>query len=397
MAAVFPSRLPCAFQAGFSSLALALFLLISAFPAHAQPDPQDPKSGKDVIVFNNGDHLTGTLIIVVDGKVRFDSDVLGKVTVRMKNVKSLQTAEAFVVVRQGQHLSHRRPQTPVPYGKVVVQDKEVTVGEPGASVSLPASEAEFIVNQSKFEKAMYGRSGFTEGWSGTFTAGTALVEATQTSRSFTGSASLTRTVPGVDWMAPRYRSMVDFSATYGTARSPGESSTVTSIFSAALEHDRFFAKRFFALAQASFGHNFSLGLDLQQTYGGGIGYTVLKSSSQELDLKADLHYEGQSFSAAPGVTPPVVTPTRHLIGMNFGDNYTRKLFQGITIEQTLTATPTFNYVQAYSAQGTAGVLFPISGSLSFHLGARADFLNDPGFGSKKNSVQFTAGVGYSLR
>lgn len=384
-------------------MTLPFFFLIFALPVAAQPDAQntpgahDPKAGHDVVVFKNGDRLTGNLIIVVDGTVTFDSDILGKITLKMKQVQALHTAKSFVVVRQGQHLSHSRPATPVPYGKVSVDDDHVTVGQPGSSVTVPVNQAEYIVNRTTFEKTMYGSPGWDEGWSGTMTVGAGLVEATQTSRSFNSTISLARTVPGVDWMAPRYRSTADFSATYGIATAPGESATKTSIFHAELEHDQFFARRFFALAITSFGHNFSQGLHLQQIYGAGVGYTVLKTPVQELDLKSDVHYEGQSFSAAPDVSPPVVTPTRHLIGMDFGDNYTRKLFQGITIEQTLMAIPTFNYVRAYSAQGTASMLFPISKSFSFHLGARADFLNDPGFGSKKNSLQFTAGLGYTLQ
>lgn len=403
MAAVFHRKSLCASLAGFSSLTLPIFFLISSLSAVAQPevpDPSgahDPKTRHDVVVFKNGDRLTGRLIIVVDGTVTFDSDILGKITLKMKQVKTLHTAKPFVMVRQGQRLSHSRPQTPVSYGEISVGDGHVTVGQQGASVTVPVGQAEYIVSRTTFEKTMYGSPGWREGWSGTVTVGAGLVEATQTSRSFTSTVSLTRTVPQVDWMAPRYRSSADFSATYGIATAPGEASTKTSIFHADLEHDQFFARRFFALAIASLGHNFSQGLDLQQIYGAGAGYTVLKSSRQELDLKADLHYQGQSFSAAPGVTPPVMTPTRHLIGMDFGDNYTRKLFQGISVEQTLMAIPTFNYLRAYSAQGTASMLFPISKNFSFHLGARADFLNDPGFGSKKNSMQFSAGLGYTLQ
>lgn len=380
----------------FFIIFLPILLLIISSKANAQKGASGKPPGHDVIVFKNGDRLTGKLIIVVNGKVSFASDMLGKITVKMKDVKTLRTAESFIVVQNGQHLSHSRPQTPVPYGKVSVQDDEITVGQPGASVSIPLGKAEFIVNRTTFENAMYGRPGWNKGWSGTLTAGATVVEATQSSRSFTGSAALTRTVPGVDWMSPRYRSSIGFSATYGVANEPGVPATRTNIVHAELEHDQFFAQRFFALGLVSFAHNFSQGLDLQQIYGAGIGYTVLKTPAQELDLKTDIHYEGQSFSAAPGVSPPIVSPTRHLVGMDFGDNYALNLFQGIRFEQTLTAVPTFNYLRAYSADGTASVLFPISKKFSFNLGARADFLNDPGFGSKKNSVQFTAGIGYSL-
>ena len=41
------------------------------------------------------------------------------------------------------------------------------------------------------------------------------------------------------------------------------------------------------------------GLNLQQVYGGGVGWTPFESSVQQLDLKADVHYEMQTFIQPP--------------------------------------------------------------------------------------------------
>ncbi len=71
--------------------------------------------------------------------------------------------------------------------------------------------------------------------------------------------------------------------------------SLTSIFHADAERDQYFSPRVYALGDVSFDHNFSQGLQLQQVYGGGIGWTALKSAKQELDLKADIHYEKQQY------------------------------------------------------------------------------------------------------
>jgi Protein of unknown function, DUF481 len=60
-------------------------------------------------------------------------------------------------------------------------------------------------------------------------------------------------------------------------------------------------------------------------------------------------------------------------------------------------TPAFNNTNAYSAEATAGLVFPIYKRLGFSVGTLDDFLNDPAAGSKKNSFQFTAGVSYTLK
>ena len=73
-----------------------------------------------------------------------------------------------------------------------------------------------------------------------------------------------------------------------------------------------------------------------------------------------------------------------------------KLAHGLVFNQGLVVTPAFNTPKAYSALATAGLTFPVYKRLGFSLSALDDFLNDPAFGSKKNSFQFSAGLTYTL-
>jgi len=145
-------------------------------------------------------------------------------------------------------------------------------------------------------------------------------------------------------------------------------------------------------------HNYSQGLSLQQVYGGGLGYTVLKTPKQELDAKFDIHFERQSYFVTPNIVPPPpLTPSKNLVGADFGDTYMLKLPKGLVFNQTAVITPAFNNTNAWSAVATAGLVFPVYKRLGFSVGTLDDFLNDPAIGSKKNSFQFTAGVTYTLK
>jgi hypothetical protein len=93
----------------------------------------------------------------------------------------------------------------------------------------------------------------------------------------------------------------------------------------------------------------------------------------------------------------VKTPDKDLIGASIGDTYIAKLAHGIVFDQGLVVTPSFNTPSAYSALATAGLTFPVYKRLGFNLSALDDFLNDPAFGSKKNSFQFSAGITYALK
>jgi hypothetical protein len=174
--------------------------------------------------------------------------------------------------------------------------------------------------------------------------------------------------------------------------------TKTNIIHFDAEQDWYISPRFYFLVDTSFDHNYSQGLDLQQIYGGGLGYTVIKTPKQELDVKFDIHYERQQYFVTPNIVPPPpLTPSKNLIGANFGDTYMLKLPKGLIFNQGAVVTPAFNQSNAYSAVATAGLLFPVYKRLGFTVGALDDFLNDPAAGSKKNSFQFTAGVTYTLK
>jgi Protein of unknown function, DUF481 len=353
----------------------------------------------DVIYFTNGDQLTGKLSNEVDGKVTFHSDIAGDVTVTWDKIKSIKSSQQFAVIQQGQHVTRKTADADIAQGVVQVQGDQVEVAPAtGTPKEIPVKNTQYMIDQDTYDKEIKRNPGFGYGWNGSVTAGAALIEATQNSRNFTGQAALVRTIPSVTWLDPRTRTTVDFNAAYGSVTQPGTTGTKTNIIGADAEQDWYFSPRVYFLVDAAFTHDYSQGLSLQQTYGGGLGYTVIKNPRQQLDVKFDIHYEKQTYFVTPNVFPaPPLTPSKNLIGADFGDAYKLKLPKGLQFTQTAVVTPSFNISNAYSAMATAGLLFPTYKRLGFTVGTVDDFLNDPAIGSKKNSFQFVAGVTYSLK
>jgi hypothetical protein len=255
-----------------------------------------------------------------------------------------------------------------------------------------------VIDTPTFDKEVRRNPGFGYGWNGSITAGASTVEATQNNRGFTAGVALVRRIPTVDWLDPRNRTIFDFTSAYGTVTQPGTTSIKTNIIHFDAEHDWYVSPRFYFLVDSSFDHNYSQGLDLQQMYGAGAGYTLIKTPKQELDVKFDIHFERQQFFVTPNIEPPPpLTPSKNLIGADFGDTYMLKLPHGMVFNQGAVVTPAFNQSNAWSAVGTANLLFPVYKRIGFTLGALDNFLNDPAVGSKKNSFQFTAGVTYTLK
>jgi hypothetical protein len=378
-------------------LASSPLLVGFALPMHAQT-PAAP--APDVIVFTNGDQLTGKLLREVAGSVTFHSDIAGDVTVTWDKVKTIHSSQKFAVIQEGQHVSRKTPDTEVPQGTVVVEEDQVKVMTPASSTSkdIPTKSAQYMIDEDTYGKEVRTRPGFFSGWAGSVTAGATLVEATQNSRSFTGASTLVRNVPSVTWLDPRQRTTFDFTGAYGSVSQPGTVGSKTNIIHGDAEQDWYFSPRFYFLVDAAFDHNYSQGLNLQQLYGAGLGYTVIKSPKQQLDVKFDMHFERQEYFVTPGIIPPPpLTPSKNLVGADFGDTYMLKLPHGLVFNEAATITPAFNQSNAYSAVATAGLLFPVYKRLGFSVGTLDDFLNDPAAGSKKNSFQFTAGVTYTLK
>jgi hypothetical protein len=371
-----------------------LFLAVAVPVTQAQ---KAPAPAPDVLVFTNGDQLTGKFVHEIGGQVTFHSDMAGDITVGWDKIKSLHSSQNFAVIQKGQVVNPKKPDTDIAKGGIAVEAEQVKVTQTvGGEKEIPTANTAFMIDQPTYEAELHAHPGFFHGWNGSVTAGATLVEATQNSRGFNGAIGLVQTVPNVSWLAPKTRNIVDFSAAYGEVTQPGTPSIKTNIIHFDAERDWFLTARLYALADMSLDHNYSQGLQLQQIYGGGLGYTVIKNPKRELDLKGDIHYERQSFFLLPNIPGPV-TPSRDLIGASFGDIYMEKLPKGMVFNQATTITPAFNQPDAWSATTTAGLLFPVYKGFGFSLGILDDYLHTPAEGSKSNSFQFTAGVTYTIK
>jgi len=197
----------------------------------------------------------------------------------------------------------------------------------------------------------------------------------------------------VPWLNPRNRTSADFTASYGKITEPGATSLKSAIYHIDGERDQYLSPRVFALGEVVFDHNFAQNLQLQQIYGGGFGWTVLKTERQAADLKGTIQYEKQQFiQTAPGAN-------QNLIGSTFSLSYLlkAKLF---TFTQELAYIPAYNNPHAYSAAETNMITFPTYKSLGFSLGTVDTYLNGPPASippTKRNSFQFIMGLSYAIK
>lgn len=376
----------------------------SAKPKAAKPD--EPKPGPDVIEFTNGDRLTGKLVSAAGGNVVFKSDMAGQLTIPFDKIEELKSGEEFALLRKG--VSPKKREKAQPEGSVVVADKEVRVQPAGqAAISEPTSNVAYLIDKAEYDKEMSRKAGFTTGWNGKVTGGATLVRATTENTTLTAGIALVRAIPDVPWLPARNRTTFDLTESYGKSTSPGaipqttpptpSVTTLTSIFHSDAERDEYFSPRLYALGDTAFDHNFAQGLQFQQIYGGGAGFTVFDKASQELDLKADVHYEKQKFITTPVNGTVVQTvPDMNLIGSTFFESYRRNLPHRVVLTETGSYLPAWNEMTDYSGNLMVALNLPVYKKLGATVSSTDNYLNDPSPGYRKNSLQLVTGLTYTL-
>ena len=358
-----------------------------------------PQAAKDVLTFVNGDHLTGKLLRGVNDTVVFHSDMTGDVTVPLSKVKELRTSSNFAVLRHGAPVKESQALQPQ---KIAVTAEGVVMSpEQNPQPAIALKDVAYIVDEGTYQRDLTHRAGPLDGWNGTINLGTTFVQSTQHGGTLSVGGALVRQVPVLTYFRARNKTVANVQETYGSLTTPQlpnadplmpptPASTVkTSIFHADAERDEYFNQRVYALADGIFDHNYAQGLQLQQVYGGGVGFTPFSTPVHQLDLKADVHYEKQEFLAS--------SSNQNLIGSTFSEAYRRAFPRKLTLTQNFSFLPAWNNLQAFSGHAAVGFTLPLLKRLSVNLNGTDDYLNNPSPGYRKNSLQFVTGLAYSIR
>jgi hypothetical protein len=386
-------------------LAASIVAIASAIPQHAVAQSVAP----DVLVLSNGDTLHGKLVSSSDGKVTFHSDALGDISLSWDKVKELHTSGSYAVVDKSVKVRSKKNAGTIPTGQLEVTNNAIAVRpeKEAAPAPIPVANALYIMDTGTLDKELHHQPGFFTGWNGAATAGAAIVAATENQYTFSGGIGLVRVVPTVSWLTTRNRTSMDFMGSFGKITQPAYTIPATgttpaifvpavvtksAIYHADAERDQYLSPRFFALVQTAFDHNYGQDLNLQQIYGGGFGWTFLKTPRQEADVKATIQYEKQQFISGSSAN-------QNLIGSTIALAYVlhSKL---VTYTQGLAFIPAFNNPHAYSANETNTLAFPAYKNFSFSLGTLDSYLNNPPDSlppTKRNSFQFTMGLTYAIK
>lgn len=392
------------FQASlYFSLFFFFTILFCTIASASDPAPSAAKPpAPDVLIFTNGDQLTGKLMHSTGDTVTFHSDMAGDINVSWSKVKELRSGRQFVVLGKDEHWNWHSVQK-VPAGSINVENNKIQLTGKNEVQTMPIKSTADVLDLETFNREVLEEVSFFRRWTGAVSLGATLIQATQNNYTYTAGASLRRKTPTVSYLPPRNRTTANFSGSYSliTQRqaegAPALPDLKTSIYHVDAERDEYVSSRVYLLAGTAFDHNFSQGLDLQQIYGAGVGWTVIKQPKQTLDLKATLQYEKQTFLLT------VPEENTNLVGSTFSATYNRKLPFNAVFDQQVQFIPAYNQPEAYSINETNSLSFPLYKRFRFQIGTLDSYLNNPPLAispapiNRRNSFQFTTGISYTLK
>ncbi len=316
----------------------------------------------DQIVLNNGDRITGTIESADAGKLIIDSPIAGKITVDLKDVKTLSTDGPIKVL----------------FNDGSVLDQRLAEGPAGEFTTAPGGN----LPRQTFAISKVGKINPPPVvWTGSVVVNGLYLQGQTTAEQLGASINLQR------------RSdfdRIDAGAAYlfGEQKVNGVQSTTADNWFARGEYDYFFTRKFFGYGNARVEKDRILFLNLRLTPGAGVGYQIVEQPDFNMDVSGGLAWVYEDYSNASPSKNVSARVAYHVDKSLWDSNV--KLFNDVTYY------PSVQTVDDYLVLTTTGVHVAITKSMFSELKAEVDYDSHPAPGSHRTDAKYILGVGWTF-
>ncbi len=335
----------------------------------------------EVLVFKNGDKLTGEWQRVNGGSMVFKSENLGEVSVPLSKIKSMSSKkESAILLKDG--AAYRGMLSLLESG-----DWELK-GEDGGVREVAAANVTAIY---PFETYIT-KAGETEiprpwhNWTGTGSVGYSLVRGDRDAGTLSIGVNAVRRQPDLPGYKERFRTNYLLTMLFANTRTNGIETSANSV-STRLRQDFLFSPTNFLFVLGQWEHIQTQSLDLRQTYGAGVGRDLLQRSNVNMQLLAGMTYVREAFENAE---------RRDNAEALLGEKLAWKISKSIGLGHSLDLYPNLSEGGAYRVDSTTSLSTRISSRLSLNMTFADRFLSRPLPGRQKNELIFTTGLGLSF-
>jgi putative salt-induced outer membrane protein len=332
-----------------------------------------PALRADLVVLENGDRLTGTIVKSDQEMLSFDSQYAGVVNLPWSAVVSIESsAPVYVGIEGG-------PMAVGPLSTVNNQYQIVT--ENAGAITAPKEAVEFI--RSVEQQAAYEREierlrnpGLTDLWTGFVNLGYAQARGNSDTQSLNFGANANRTTT-------RDKIGVTFTSVYASNDTTGESIVTANAIRGGLSYNLNLSPQWFVFASTDLEFDEFQNLDLRFAPAGGFGFKAVNTRRTKFDI-----FGGSSLNREFFSTGLNRTSAEGLIGEEFSFQYSSfgSLQQKMSIYPNLSDPGVFRV----SFDTTADTR--VNRWLSWQVSLSDRYLSNPVDGRKKNDVLLTTGL-----
>lgn len=360
----------------------------------------------DIIVFRNGDRLSGHLKLATSSSVTFSGLVTGDVSLNWKDIQEISLTADRISIVNSQNPGGLTADGPV----IAVTDEDLCVIVKQeylqtfpVSQLLSASIVEPL-NPPTAHKAPAKEKPYFKKVGGTLKASPeAIIRATQKQAQLAGNFDV-GLVTNSDQAFTHQTTSIGLEANYTDSRKPGGAAVITELYSGNVQQNVYLTDTKHSCEHCSeiskdgpylygvtnFYHNLSLGMNLAQSYGAGIGWDGDHGRSS-YTLAADVRYLGEDLYV-PG--KPLSLAVAGLLEQ-FSHTF-RWPGDGLTFDERILLLPAFNDSHAFQVRGTTGIDVPISKKISFDVDLLDDYIRNAPPKTLQNFAKITFSVKYVI-
>jgi hypothetical protein len=367
-------------------LLLALGLLCGCMAGENVPSP-------DRLTLADGHSMLGRLDHADSERLWFQPADQPRQKIRWKNVVELRTTEVSVLLLKGS--------SAVFVGIVSLRSGDASLVTKNAVLSFPYGQIRYLARRSALNTSAAARPCFLCDLSGRLTAGGGWVTSNSGVAVGDVAATITQTVPAqvTETVPAKLRNGLSLSAAYGPVSHSRNTGSDLNLLHGEWESDQYLHSNVYLLEQLIFDRNSVQGLNLQQIYGGGIGYTG-RHGRQTVELNLTLSYVAQNFRKNPQSAKSEdgsFLPNQHFFGPDFGASYLYVLPKQIVLFTSIYTSPSWSLRDLYSADSFAAISIPFSKRVGISFHATEGYIDNPAPLFRSNSLELGAGLTYSFR
>lgn len=334
----------------------------------------------DVVVMKNGDKLSGTVVTTSDKGLVFKSEFAGEVTIALDNVVSIESAAPVVLVtKDGKKLT----------GVVKTEGGVVRVGDATAdrqtlaAIRPPAAQEKFELEERRKLQPQ-----FLDLYSGFIDFGLANASGNAQTSTYSTTGNLAR-ITAHDKISLR------FSQIYAANSTAGPKIATAQAIRGGWSYQRNVGPKLFLQTFNDYENDKFQLLDLRFVFGGGVGYTAIKSQRTLLTFGGGGALNRESF-APNSVNPRLIAFNRSSGEAYANQEFNHKLNSVFSVFERFSFFPNLSNSGEYRLNFDAGGVATLYKSFALQVAFSNRFLSNPPVGRKQNDTLFTTGIRYTI-